>query len=74
MAFYEPRNHHPASFSIEKDMQRRVIAKREWVTKQDAYNAYAAVVGNGLAWGSIALIAYFLAKPYINYMLGLDLL
>lgn len=72
---YSHIRHHAASFAMQRSAETgQIISKKEGVTLQDFYNAYAAFMGYALVWGTLAVVAYSYAKPYIQYMLGHDLL
>lgn len=71
---YSHIRHHAANYSIQKNQQGQVIVLREKNTLQDFYNGFASVAGFVIAWGLIGLVAYALAKPYVQYFLGHNLL
>lgn len=71
MAYYAEHNmrghirHHASHYAMQKNLNGQVSHSKEWFTAQDFYNGFAAVVGNSLAWGLIALCSY---AAYTHYM------
>lgn len=66
--------HHAASYEVEFNQQGQMVSHKEKAGLQDFYNGFAAVGGFILAWGTIGLIVYHLAKPYIQMLFGGSLL
>lgn len=62
--------HHASRYEIEFNKVGQVISHKEKTSLQDFYNGFAAVGGFIIGWGLIGLIAYHLAKPYIQMFFG----
>lgn len=67
--------HHASQYQMSRNENTgQIVMIRERNTLQDFYNGFAWLGGNLIAWGAIGAAAYYFAKPYVQLLLGDNLL